>query len=163
MDVRLVLRTSSGFVLTKKKRKCPHIGAPDAQHHLLAIACLSLFLTTLFRSLWEPQSLCLFCSLCLACPRLFPSNLHSNVTLSLRLLLWQWAHEPSPQYFLFHLHASFLLPTIYHHLLCYFLFPLSRKKALGGRNNFLLCLLLNPQSLIRCLTYSRCSVYLLVR
>lgn len=90
-------------------------------------------------------------------------SLYSNVTLSLRLLPWQRSHEPSPQYILFHLPASFLLPTIYHHLPCYCLLPLSRKKVLGGRNNCLLCLLLNPQSLIRCLTHSRCSVYLLVR
>ena len=108
-------------------------------------------------SMFQPQSFCCFCSLCLECssprypPSMLPSDLYSNVTLSLRPLLWQPPTSPLPGAFCPFPRFIFL-PNTSHYLTYYCLFPLSRKEASGGRDYFLLCSLLNPQSLTKCLT-----------
>lgn len=106
-------------------------------------------------SMLDPQSLCFLCSLCPECssPRylhgLLPSNLYSKVTSLLRSLLWQSPH--SPQHFSLSSLLSFSLLITNAHSSYYCLFPLSRKKALGGWDYFLLCSLLNSQNLISCM------------
>lgn len=145
----------------EKKSKCPHNETIEAQHHLLPVP-------------FVPISHTLFLTLCWTL-RAFATSVPSvqNVLLPdtymacyLQIFTQMSPHRwglsydnhptsPLPSTFYPSSLLSLSLPATNPHLPYGCLFPLCRKDALGGWDDFLRCSLLNPQNLTSCLTQGR--------